>query len=58
MAVDTIGAELGPIGLTVAPPETENTRLDRQADAGGEESSIPAQAPLPSYQGSKVDQSA
>lgn len=58
MAVDTIGAEIGPIGLTVPPPETENTRSDIQADAGGEEGSTPAQAPLPSYQGSKVDQSA
>ena len=58
MAVDTIGAEIGPIGLTVSPPEAENTRSDRQADAGGEENPIPTQAPLPSYQGSKVDQSA
>ena len=55
MAVDFFGASVGPVGLTVPPPEPQASRDSSEPQA---EQAAPSEpAPLPPYKGSVVDES-
>lgn len=54
MAIDSVGSPIGPVGLTVPPPQEEVPPAD---DRDYVEPQVPYEAPLPSYQGTAVDES-